>query len=97
MDLINLLLGDLYELETSLKKGGASFEEPLQEIGSLDEKIGYSDLITASLMPLGLAAYLIHEEDPVRAGDFYQMYSRAVDRLRSRCRSGRRHKICRPY
>ncbi len=91
--LINLFLAELRELDCTLRGEKCAPQGSAMRIDSLDQEIGYADAITASLIPLGLAAFLLHEEEPARAGFFYQLYSRQADQLRLRCRKGRRHKI----
>lgn len=97
VELINMLLAELYELDCNLKGEPLSLRGPLPQINSLEDHVGCSDVVAASLIPAGLASFLLYEEEPARAGFFYQIYSRQADQLRARCRRGGRHKIRSPY
>jgi hypothetical protein len=97
VDLINVMLGDLQELDEALRGKRVHFGTSLPQIDSLEERLCCEEVIASSLLPLGLAAMLIHEEDPSRAAFFYEMYSGEMQRLFGRCRRGRRHSIRRPY
>ena len=95
--LINLLLGDLYELDLALKGESLPLQGSALQIQSLDDEIGMEENIVFSLLPLGLAFLLLNDEEPGRAALFLQLYQEERDRLRRLSRRGRRHKITRPY
>ena len=95
--LINLLLAEVVDLDSALRGEALSLQAPLYQIQSLEDRIACVETVSEGLMPLALAAFLIHEEDPARAGFFYQLYSRRAEELKLRCRRGRRHKIKRAY
>lgn len=95
--LINLLLGDLYELDFALKGETLPLQGSVPQITSLDDEIGMEESLVFSLIPLGLAFLLLNDEEPGRAALFLQLYQEERERLRRFCRRGRRHKITRPY
>lgn len=95
--LINLLLAQLLELDLALKGEGGDLLSPVPQIRSLDEALGYEDVILLSLLPVGLAALLIQEEEPERGSFFLQLYQRERENMRQRFRKGRRHKIKRSF
>ncbi len=95
--LINLLLAENSELDEALKGKGANSGGSTLQISSLTEPLGVEDVILFSLIPLGLAALLIQEEEPERASFFMQLYQREKSALRARSLRGTRHKIRRSF
>lgn len=95
--LINLLLAELSELDLVMKGEERTPPSSVPQIHCLQEAIGYDDVIVLSLLPLGLAALLIQEEEPERASFFLGLYQREREILHQRCRKGRRHKIKRNF
>lgn len=95
--LINVLLGEVYDLDLALKGEEGSFGNGIPQVVSAEEEIWMEEAILFSLLPLGLAALLLGETEPERASFFQGLYQKERDQLRARCRRGRRHKISRPY
>ncbi len=95
--IINLLLAQLLELDLTLKGKGPLFQTQVPQIYSLEETLGYEDVILLSLMPLGVAAFLVQEEEPERASFFLGIYEREREALQRRYRRGTRHKISRSF
>jgi hypothetical protein len=95
--IINLLLAQLLELDLALKGEDFSSRASVPQIRDLEEVLGYEDVILLSLLPVGLASFLIQEEEPERSAFFLQIYQREKETLRQRCRKGRRHKIGRGF
>ena len=91
--LINVLLSQLYELELALR--GERFREgaTIPQIRSLEDQTPLSEPILYTVMPLGLAGFLLNEEEPERGKFFLQLYHTEVEILRGRCKRGIRHKI----
>ena len=97
LPLVNVLLGEMYELDLAVKGEKTALGESAPQIRSLDEEIWLEDSLIFSVMPLGRAAFLLGETEPERANYFQQLYQRERETVRVRCRRGRRHKITRPY
>lgn len=95
--LVNILLGEVYELDLALKGDELGVGATIPQLVSPEEEIGLEEMILFSLMPLGLAALFLGETEPERASFFQGLYQKEREVLRARCRQGRRHKIFRPY
>ena len=95
--LINVLLGEVYELDLAMKGEEGAAWGTVPQVASSEEEIWMEETILFSLLPLGLASLLLGETEPERASFFQQLYQRERENLRARCRRGRRHKIARPY
>ncbi len=91
--LINLLLAELAELDCALRGEPFPADGTILQITSLEENLGYTETILYSVMPLGLAGYLLNEEEPSRSDFYLQLYHKEREVLRSRLRRGRRHPI----
>ena len=95
--LINVLCAQCRELDCALK--GEAYD-PMKETASIDGlacEVDATEPVLLSLLPLGLAGYLILEEAPSRAAELLARFEREKELLRMRGRRGRRHKIRRPY
>ncbi len=97
LPLVNILLGEVYELDLALKGDELGVGATIPQLVSPEEEIGLEEMILFSLMPLGLAALFLGETEPERASFFHGLYQKEREVLRARCRQGRRHKIFRPY
>lgn len=95
--LLNVLLSEVCELDLAMKGEAGGAGKTLPQVVSAEEEIWMEEPILFSLLPLGLAAYLLGETEPERASFFLNLYQRERENLRARCRRGRRHKISRPY
>lgn len=95
--LINVLLSQLYELDLGLRGDPLPEAGTVPQILGLEDHLGLSEPILYTLMPLGLAGYLLSEEEPQRSSFFLQLYNTEREILRSRCKRGRRHKIVRSF
>lgn len=91
--LINVLLSQLYELELALRGERSRAGATVPQIRTLEENLALSEPILFTLMPLGLAGYLLNEEEPQRSSFFLQLYHTEEEILRTRCKRGKRHKI----
>jgi len=97
LSLINLLLGELFELDHALKGKELPLRGTVPQISSLEDEVELEEVLLCSVMPLGLAAFLLYEEEKDRGGFFLQCYNKERETLRARCRRGRRHKIRRCF
>ncbi len=91
--LINCLIAELSELDLAMKGKEPFDQASVFQIHSLEEEVGMEDAITLSLLPMGLAALLIQEEEPDRALFFRNLYQQEREMLRHTFRRGKRHKI----
>ncbi|MBQ3075350.1 MAG: hypothetical protein IJC26_04710 [Clostridia bacterium] len=91
--LINVLLSQLYELEIALRGEILRAGWIIPQIASLEEELPFSEPILYTVIPLGLAGFLLGEEEPERSRFFLQLYHTEVEILRGRSLRGRRHKI----
>ncbi len=91
--LINVLLSQLYELEIALRGATLGSGGVIPQIRSLDETLPFSEAILYTVLPLGLAGFLLIEEEVDRGRFFLQLYHTEVEILRNRSLRGVRHKI----
>lgn len=91
--LMNVLLSQISVINEAAPADGAF----VPQIRGLEDEVGGEDAVALSLLPLGLAALLIEEEDEKRAAFFLSLYQNERERLRLRSRKGRRHKIKRSF
>ena len=97
VELINLILSQLYELELSLRGERRNEAKSIPQITSLSDTIPFSQPILFTLIPLGLAGYLLNEEEPSRSSFFLSLYQTERELVRARCKNSRRHKINRSF
>lgn len=93
VQMINLMLAETYEMDLALKGEEYPLDGTVPQIRDLSDRLNFSEVILFSLMPLGLAGYLLNEEEPDRSNFFLQLYQKEREVIRARCRRGRRHKI----
>lgn len=93
VEMINLMLAELYETDLALKGEEVPIDGTVPQIRDLSDRLNVSEMILFSLMPLGLAGYLLNEEEPDRSNFFLKLYQTEREVVRGRCRRGRRHKI----
>lgn len=92
--LINVLAVMLDELDLHIKHRAFHEAEYLpKQIVSLDEELSLHPSICMSVLPLGLAFFLVSEENESRAALFFKLYQTEKDALYRRYRTVRRHKI----
>ena len=97
VSLINVLLAQIYELDASLCGEKNQLGESVPQIYTLEDRLNLSEQILFSVMPLGLAGYLLNEEEPQRSTFFLQLYRTECDILRTRSKKSHRHKIKRSF
>ena len=95
--LINVLLSQLYELDLGLRGVRFSPGETVPQIRTLQDEVGLSEPILYTVMPLGLAGYLLNEEEPARSKYFLQLFTAQCDLYRARFKKSFRHKIRRSF
>ncbi len=97
VSLINVLLSQLYQLDLDLRGEKRVEGNSVPQIYTLEDRLSLSEPILFSVMPLGLAGYLLNEEEPERSTFFLQLYRTEYDILQNRATQGRRHKIERNF
>lgn len=77
---LNQLLMRCFQTENALRRarGQASLESPAA-VRSLEEPVDYDVRLCREVLPLGLAAYLILEDDPQRAAFFDWRFQRSLE------------------
>jgi len=95
--MINVLLSQLYGLDLDLRGEKMVEGDSVPQIRTLEDRLTLSEPILFSVMPLGLAGYLLNEEEPQRSTFFFQLYRTECDILKNRAKQGRRHKIERSF
>lgn len=93
VDIINVLLSQLYELEYDLRGEVRPAGRVIPQIHALQEIVPFAEPILYTVLPLGLSGFLLMEEEPDRARFFLQLYHTEVEILRRRSCRGTRHKI----
>ena len=91
--LMNVLLSQLFELELALQGAKLGQGAVIPQIRSLEDTLPFSEAILYTVLPLGLAGFLLMEEEMDRARFFLQLYHTEVEILRNRSLHGVRHKI----
>lgn len=72
--ILNILRGELYPYSENFRERAGEHRPVCPEISSFDSPIGLDDHICQSLLPYGLAAHLLIDENPAAAGFFQQRY-----------------------
>jgi len=91
--IINVLLSQVYELELAMRGDTLRPGKVIPQITSLAETLPLFEPILYAVMPLGLAGFLLIEEETERGKFFLQLYHSEMEILHSRCKRGVRHKI----
>lgn len=84
--ILNILQGELYFYSDTFPKRqewDAGRRPVLQPITSLYETIDLDDYCAGTVMPYGLAAHLLLDENPSSAGYFQQRYEELLMKLRN--------------
>ncbi|MBP5288350.1 MAG: hypothetical protein J6Z79_00570 [Clostridia bacterium] len=94
---INLLAADLVCLDRALKGEVAAAAAAVPSLGSLQDVTDLADILTRSLIPVGLAAFLLNEEEESRAAFFQRIYRSEKEILLRQFSTGRRHSVRNVY
>lgn len=79
--ILNILMGELYPYSDNYPKD-ALYKRPIvTPLHSLDDDIPLDDYICRTVMPYGLAAHLLIQEDPSTANYFQQRYDELKAKL----------------
>ena len=94
---INLLAADLVTLDHALKGEVAAPAATVPSLESFQDATDLADILTRTLIPLGLAAFLLNEEEESRAAFFQRLYRSEKEILLRQFSNGRRHGIRNVY
>jgi hypothetical protein len=81
--ILNALAGELYPYSDTYTVGEAGKRPIVERIEDFASGIGLDDYICRSVMPYGLAAHLLLDENPTSASFFQQRYEELVRGLSS--------------
>lgn len=81
--ILNALRGELYPYSDTWEIEEEGQRPIVSVIEDFDSNIGLDDYICQTVMPYGLAAQLLLQEDPSSAGFFQQRYEELLNKLRS--------------
>lgn len=73
--ILNLLRGELYPYSDTFEKGAGKTRPIVKIIADFEEPILLDDYICQSVLPYGLAAHLLLDENPSAAGFFNGRYN----------------------
>jgi hypothetical protein len=79
--ILNTLRGELYPYSDTYEVTEPGKRPIVAVIDSFESEIDLDDYICQSVMPYGLAAHLLLDENPTAASFFFQRYQEAVARL----------------
>ena len=74
LSILNVLRGELYPYSDTYELGEPGVRPIVAVIENFDDPIGLDDYICQSVMPYGLAAHLLLDENPSTAAFFQQRY-----------------------
>lgn len=80
--ILNILRGQLYPYSDTYETGESGKRPIAAKITDFTSAIGLDDYICQSVMPYGLAAHLLMQEDPSSANFFQQRYEELLNMLR---------------
>ena len=83
LDILNILRVELYPASDTYRAGEAGKRPVCPEIADFHSEIGLDYGLCQGVMPYGLAAHLLLEEDPVSASYFNQRYEELLAVFRS--------------
>lgn len=82
--ILNILVQELYPYSATYKKPAAGKRNTAKLVTRMADFIDLDDYISTAVLPYGLAAHLLLEENPTAANYFQQRY----DELKARLREG---------
>jgi len=82
--ILNILVQELYPYSATYKKPKAGQRNTARVLQKMADAVDLDDYIASAVLPYGLAAHLLLEENPTAANYFQQRY----DELKARLREG---------
>ena len=83
LSIINILRGELFPYSDTFPATAEDGRPICPIMTDLDENIGLDDYIAQTVMPYGMAAHLLLDENPTTASFFNQRYMELLATLRS--------------
>lgn len=83
LPLLNILQGELYQYSDTYKRRNDSKRPVLYPLESLEDYLNLDDYICQTVLPYGLAAHLLVDENPTMAAFFQQRYEELKAGLRN--------------
>lgn len=83
ISILNMLIGECYPYSDTYKFAGPKKRPICEPIISFDQTIALDDYICRTVLPYGLCANLLVDENPASAGFFEQRYEELLRRLMS--------------
>lgn len=84
LNILNTLRGEVYQYSDTYNSGSKKYpgKRPVcPALESLDDEIGIDDVLAQTVMPYGLAAHLLLDENDNMASFFQQRYEELLKRL----------------
>jgi hypothetical protein len=81
--ILNALRGELYPYSDTYARSEGGTRPTMLPISDFDTPINLDDYIAQTVMPYGLAAHLLIDENPTVAAFFQQRYEELLDKLGS--------------
>lgn len=79
--ILNILRGELYPLSDTFKVTEAGKRPVSAELMAMTDVIDLDDVVAQTILPYGLAAHLLIDENPAAAGFFQQRYEELMRKL----------------
>ncbi len=79
--ILNALRGELYPYSDTYARSEGGTRPTMPPISDFDTPINLDDYIAQTVMPYGLAAHLLIDENPTVAAFFQQRYEELLDKL----------------
>lgn len=81
--ILNILVQELYPYSDTFKKPKAGKRNTANVLSRMTDYVDLDDYIASAVLPYGLAAHLLLEENPTAANYFQQRYDELKMRLRT--------------
>lgn len=83
LGILNTLLDDVYPASDTFAVGEDGKRAALPDLNDFTDEIGLDPYIVRGVLPCGLAAKLLSEENPTLANFFWQLYEERLARARA--------------
>lgn len=84
IEILNVLRGELYPYSDTFEHGENGRRGVCPEIKTMDQILDLDDVVAQTIMPYGLAAHLLLDDNPSMANFFQQRYQELLYTLGSR-------------
>lgn len=83
LGILNTLLDDVYPASDTFAIGDSGKRPALDDLAAFTDEIDMDPYIVRSVLPCGLAAKLLSEENPTLADFFWQLYEQRLAKARA--------------